>query len=379
MAAQQVLGLGSLALSPLLPRIHLGLAAASAQLSAQVAERELLARYMAKPPSAMTLQDLHDIGRTQAARRVFAEPLRLELCSRFARAALELRRLPATPGISEVAGKYINFVFELDALAPRHSAAVPQRFGSTLRACSKFQRGLFRSLGHSISSLSRELGHDYQGLRPLADEVLRRVFSCQIGSELLISQYSNLYTAIQLECNPKLVAEKTAANVREVCSRVHGSAPQILICQSQGGTLACVPAHLEYILQEILKNACCAVVRAQSHAASLPAITCKITHSSEAVEVCISDLGGGMSPSSIRKAWSFTHTGGCKSAWGDQGSDDSTMSGYGLGLPLSRLYAGHFGGDLQLTSWENWGTEVCLTLSKQMTRSERLWELSDED
>lgn len=377
MAAQQILGLGSSALAPLLPRIHLGLAAASAQLSAQRAERELLARYITKSPTAMTLQDLNDIGRTQVARRTFAEPLRVELCSRFARAAVELRRLPATPGISEVAGKYTNFVFELDALAPRHSAAQSQLFGSTVFACSKFQRGLFRSLGHTVSSLSHELGHEYEVLRPLADEVMRRVFACQIGSELLIRQHSSLYTAIQLECSPKQVVEKAAANVREICSSVHGNAPEILISQSQRGTLACVPAHLEYILKEVFKNACGAVVRTQSHATSLPAITCHITHSSEAVEVCIRDLGGGMSPSCAQKAWSFMHTGGSKSAWREQGSDDSTMSGYGIGLPLSRLYASHFGGDLRLTSWESRGTEVCLTLSKQTTQSERLWEHSD--
>lgn len=374
MAAQQVLGLGNLALPPLLTRIKLGLAAASAQLSAQRAERELLARYSVQSPTAMSLQDLHDIGQTQAARRAFAEPLRAELCSRFARAALELRRLPATPGISEIAGKYIKFVFELDALAPRHSAAQSQQFGSTLRDCSKFQSGIFQSLGHSMSCLSHELGHEFQDLRPLADEVLRRVFASQIGSRLLISQISNFQTAVQLQCSPKQVAEQVADNVRGVCLRVHGNAPEILICEAERGTLACVPAHLQYILQEVFKNACSAVVKAHSQAASLPAITCQITHSPKAVKIRIKDLGGGMSLSCAQEAWSFMHTGGSKSAWREPGIAANMMSGYGIGLPLSRLYASHFGGDLQLSSWETEGTEVCLTLNKQMTQSERLWE-----
>lgn len=374
MAVQHALGLGNLALPLLLPRIQLGLAAASAQLSAQRAERELLARYSAKSPTAMTLQDLHNIGLTKATRRNFAEPLRAELCSRFARAALELRRLPATPGISEIAGKYINFVFELDALAPGHSAADSQQFGSTLRDCTNFQSTVFHSLGQSISCLRHELGHDFQALRPLADEVLRRVFATQIGSRVLISQISSFQAAVQLQCSPKQVAENAAANVRDVCLRVHGNAPQIQICEAERGTIACVPAHLQYIIQEVFKNACSAVVKAHSQAASLPAITCQITHSSEAVKIRINDLGGGMSPSCAQEAWSFMHTGGSKSAWREPDSAANMMSGYGIGLPLSRLFARHFGGDLQLSSWESEGTEVCLTLNKQTTSSERLWD-----
>jgi len=35
--------------------------------------------------------------------------------------------------------------------------------------------------------------------------------------------------------------------------------------------------------------------------------------------------------------------------------DNVTMAGYGYGLPISRLYARYFGGDLQIISMENYG------------------------
>ncbi len=38
------------------------------------------------------------------------------------------------------------------------------------------------------------------------------------------------------------------------------------------------------------------------------------------------------------------------------------MAGYGYGLPMSRLYARYFGGDLQIISMEGYGNLTDLTL-----------------
>ena len=39
-------------------------------------------------------------------------------------------------------------------------------------------------------------------------------------------------------------------------------------------------------------------------------------------------------------------------------------AGYGYGLPISRLYARYFGGDLQVVSMEGYGTDVYLHLNR---------------
>jgi len=39
-----------------------------------------------------------------------------------------------------------------------------------------------------------------------------------------------------------------------------------------------------------------------------------------------------------------------------------TIAGLGYGLPMSRLYAGYFGGSLELLSLDGWGTDVVVKL-----------------
>ncbi|KAE8226828.1 hypothetical protein CF326_g7643, partial [Tilletia indica] len=48
------------------------------------------------------------------------------------------------------------------------------------------------------------------------------------------------------------------------------------------------------------------------------------------------------------------------------------MAGFGYGLPLARLYARYFGGDLKLISMEGYGTDVYLHLNRLSSSSEPL-------
>ena len=41
------------------------------------------------------------------------------------------------------------------------------------------------------------------------------------------------------------------------------------------------------------------------------------------------------------------------------------MSGMGIGLPISRLYARHWGGDIRVISVQGWGTDVAIYINKK--------------
>ena len=55
-----------------------------------------------------------------------------------------------------------------------------------------------------------------------------------------------------------------------------------------------------------------------------------------------------------------------------QTSFKAPMAGFGYGLPISRLYAQYFGGDLKLISMEGYGTDVYLHLNRLSSSNEPL-------
>lgn len=54
----------------------------------------------------------------------------------------------------------------------------------------------------------------------------------------------------------------------------------------------------------------------------------------------------------------------CCAALQDDEDGPAVLAGYGYGLPISRLYARYFGGDLQIISMEGYGTDAYLHLNR---------------
>lgn len=81
----------------------------------------------------------------------------------------------------------------------------------------------------------------------------------------------------------------------------------------------------------------------------------------------ISDEGGGIARSGLPKIFTYLYSTAripVEENYGSTvGNEGFTMAGYGCGLPISRLYARYFGGDLQIISMEGYGTYLATSLS----------------
>merc|ERR1712154_268333 len=125
-----------------------------------------------------------------------------------------------------------------------------------------------------------------------------------------------------------------------VCKAHTGLAPSIFVVEDGEGSMSvspmCMPAVLSYVLREVFKNACRAVVErhADSDEDPLPPVQCHIMHGKTGLLIKISDRGGGICPADMEKVGRFAHS---------TSRRRGELAGYGVGLALSRLYARYFG------------------------------------
>jgi K+-sensing histidine kinase KdpD len=103
----------------------------------------------------------------------------------------------------------------------------------------------------------------------------------------------------------------------------------------------------------------------------------------EDVVIKVADEGGGIARSAMPRIWSyfFTTFPANFSRWADEDSSDfstdTPLAGLGYGLPLSRLYARYFGGDLQVISMEGFGTDAYIHLKNVGDAMEPLYDCSN--
>jgi len=101
---------------------------------------------------------------------------------------------------------------------------------------------------------------------------------------------------------------------------------------------------------------------------SLPPIKIVITKGREDVTIKVADQGGGMPRSVSKHIWSFSHSTLSKEVLTredqhDFGKDDFTGGHIrGFGLPLARIYARYFGGEISIKSLEGYGVDAYLYL-----------------
>lgn len=162
------------------------------------------------------------------------------------------------------------------------------------------------------------------------------------------------------------VGSRLIANTSHSCSR---SAPEVkIIAKDPTIKTTYISEHLHYILFEILKNSLRATVDTHGNNTSLPPLKVIIVNGGEDVSIKISDEGGGIPNSKMPKIWSYK-------AVGDSSTrlDNAVLSevkdylelplaGFGHGLPVARLTARYFGGDLNLVSMEGYGTDAYVSL-----------------
>lgn len=212
---------------------------------------------------------------------------------------------------------------------------------------------------------------------------------------------NNYVGVICTDCNVKEIAEDAAETAKYICEEHYGlfEAPEIqLIAPQELISFMYVPGHLIHILFEVLKNSLRATIEFHTprlkeqllkenpgmkesdvdlNDLKFPPTKVIISEGFEDIAIKISDEGGGIARSEIPLIWTYLYTTVDKTPVLDLDGNNQTsfrapMAGFGYGLPISRLYAQYFGGDLKLISMEGYGTDVYIHLNRLSSSLEPL-------
>lgn len=227
-----------------------------------------------------------------------------------------------------------------------------------------------------------EVGHSVQSF-------LDRFYMSRIGIRMLIGQHIGLnldrgnrdgYVGIiSTRANIKDIALAAVDNARFMCEEWYGlfEAPKVEIVCNPDINFMYVPGHLSHMFFETLKNSLRAVVETYGpDADEFPPIKVIVAEGQEDITIKVSDEGGGIPRSEVPFVWTYLYTTVKDTPLLDPDFSRSDfkapMAGFGYGLPISRLYARYFGGDLKLISMEGYGTDVYLHLNRLSSSSEPL-------
>jgi pyruvate dehydrogenase kinase 2/3/4 len=251
---------------------------------------------------------------------------------------------------------------------PQELADYNRKFGKTLETIKKRHDSVVPTVAAGINEYKRK--RQRMQIDSSIQSFLDRFYMSRIGIRMLIGQHIALTEqqhtrhpsyvgVICTKTNVKELAEEAIENARFVCEDHYGmfDAPKIQLFCPPGLNFMYVPGHLSHMLFETLKNSLRAVV--ETHGAEkeeFPVTKVIVAEGKEDITIKISDEGGGIPRSAIPLVWTYMYTTVDSTPELDPSFNatdfKAPMAGFGYGLPISRLYARYFGGDLKLISME---------------------------
>ncbi|RHY71607.1 hypothetical protein DYB34_004246 [Aphanomyces astaci] len=294
-------------------------------------------------PTPLTLQQMKTFATNGPELRLKASAfLHNELQIRFARAVVELSELPLglneTPPVKMAIANYTTFLHDVAAMkapsTPEEDAIFTSRITQMKKQGSNLVPMICGGL-HTIKTTPR--GIDALRLQDVQDDLNTRLdtfFLSRIGIRMLIGQHSKDGGRVKLTDVQDIVHE-AVARASALCAAFCGPPPPVIVRVVENGNVPFM-----YTLHRVTT------------------LTKRVLD----LTIKISDEGGGVPRSEWRKLWQYTYS------TADDDMDPSVYQGQvnfrdhfcggGYGLPISRLFARYFGGEVTFVSSEGFGSSV---------------------
>lgn len=304
------------------------------------------------------------------------------------------------PAVRAVSQRFVQDISVLLNLPKPTSAPSEEIFARALRNLQRRHRQNRLSISQAFKKFSSEGGLTLK--ETAVDQRIQcyfdRFHNIQLGTGLLVGGHLALRdhgVNIVRKIAPLEIARTTVEDARRVCSVHYGmEAPEVQLISATrpDATTVHVESHVHRVLFEILKNSLRAVMdrsissqtNTRNNTTRPPPLKLIMAAGGEDFTFKLQDEGGGVPFSEIDHMFGYTYstftdlppsrTGSLASAsiHGEKDYVNLPLSGYGLGLPLARLIARYFGGDLSLVSMDGFGTDTYVHFPRADTFLERL-------
>jgi pyruvate dehydrogenase kinase 2/3/4 len=197
-----------------------------------------------------------------------------------------------------------------------------------------------------------EIVHQHQLVSQFPIGFLELFYVLNMSSRLLMDEHLSLVdkgsNLVQL-IDPVQVAIEAAQKARYIAEKYSIDPPNIHVVNLAGDKLSTlyIREHLYYILVELLKNSIASIAQCQG---KKPELSVMIASGIEDVTIHLVDEAGGMPLKQTDQLWNLKMI---------------SKPPFARGLPLCRIMARYFGGELEVIPMDGRGTNAYLHLFKQ--------------
>ncbi|XP_029386053.1 pyruvate dehydrogenase (acetyl-transferring) kinase isozyme 1, mitochondrial isoform X1 [Echeneis naucrates] len=364
-------------------------------------------------PSPLSMKQFLDFGSENACEKTSFTFLRQELPVRLANIMKEINLLPdnllRTPSVRLVQSWYMQSLQEILEFKTKNANDEKVTYDAKKKIYFMFITVLYsfsftdavikiRNRHNDVIPTMAQGVVEYKetyGTDPVVSQnvqyFLDRFYMSRISMRMLLNQHTLLFGgkvkvnpahpkqigSIDPHCRVSEVIRDAYENARNLCDRYYMNSPELILEefnveeQDKPITVVYVPSHLYHMVFELFKNAMRATMELYGDAMEYPAIHTQVALGTEDLTVKVSDRGGGVPLRKIDRLFTYTYSTAPRPSL--DGSQAAPLAGYGHGLPISRLYARYFQGDLKLYSLEGYGTDAVIYIRALSTESiERL-------
>ncbi|XP_060798730.1 pyruvate dehydrogenase kinase, isozyme 4 [Neoarius graeffei] len=345
-------------------------------------------------PSPLSMKQFIDFGSANACEKTSFIFLRQELPVRLANIMKEIDLLPdkliGTPSVQLLHTWYTQSLMELVDFLEKdpEDKNVLQKFTETLINVRNRHNNVVPTMAQGVLEYKEAFGVD-----PVTNQnvqyFLDRFYTSRISTRMLMNQHTLIFSgstnpahpkhigSIDPSCDVVEVVKDAYESSRMLCDQYYLMSPDVKIEQvnskdsSEPVNIVYVPSHLYHMIFELFKNAMRATVETHENSMYLPPIKVRVSLGHEDLTIKMSDRGGGVPLRKIDRLFSYMYSTAPSPVIDN--ARNAPLAGFGYGLPISRLYARYFQGDLQLYSMEGYGTSAVIYLKALSSESvERL-------